>query len=281
MWGAERPSTIAAALNVHLSKIRKLVATGGTDAALVTELHGYALRIDPERLDVHRFERLGREGRQALLAGRPEEASAILERALALWRGPPLAELELDASVGGALGRLCELRLSALEDRFEAGLQAGRHTELAAELEEFVREHPLRERARAELMIALYRAGRQSEALHAYRDVRVLLAEELGLDPGPELQRLEKAILVQDPSLSSCRSHAGRRGRRVAPPASGRDRRGVGRCRAARARPRRPRHTGDGAALGGRRSRMRATSPSSTPTRRKSWPAWRSARARP
>ena len=201
MWGAERPSTIAAALNVHLSKIRKLVAAGGADAALVTELHGYALRIDPERLDVHRFERLGREGRQALLAGRPEEANAILERALALWRGPPLAELELDASVGGALGRLCELRLSALEDRFEAGLQAGRHTELAAELEEFVREHPLRERARAELMLALYRSGRQSEALHAYRDVRVLLAEELGLDPGPELQRLEKAILVQDPSL--------------------------------------------------------------------------------
>jgi DNA-binding SARP family transcriptional activator/DNA-binding beta-propeller fold protein YncE len=201
VWGAERPSTIGAALNVHLSKIRKLLAAGDTDAALVTELHGYALRIDPERLDLHRFERLGRDGRAALLAGRPEEASAILERALALWRGPPLAELELDASVDAALGRLRELRLTALEDRFEAGLLAGRHTELAAELEEFVREHPLRERARAELMIALYRGGRQSEALQAYRDVRVLLAEELGLDPGPELQRLEKAILVQDASL--------------------------------------------------------------------------------
>jgi YVTN family beta-propeller protein len=208
VWGAERPSTIGAALNVHLSKIRKLLAPGGTDAALVTELHGYVLRIDPERLDLHRFERLGREGRQALLAGRPEEADAILERALALWRGPPLAELELDASVGGALGRLCELRLSALEDRFEAGLLVGRHTELAAELEEFVREHPFRERARAELMLALYRGGRQSEALQVYRDVRVLLAEELGLDPGPELQRLEKAILVQDPSLIVSKTRA-------------------------------------------------------------------------
>ena len=201
MWGAERPSTVGAALNVHLSKIRKLLAAAGTDATLVTELHGYALRIDPERLDLHCFERRIRAGRLALVAGRPEEAVATLARALALGRGQPLAELELGASVDAALGRLGELRLSALEDRFEAGLLVGRHTELAAELEEFVREHPMRERARAQLMISLYRSGRQSEALHAYRDVRLLLAEELGLDPGPELQRLEKAILVQDPSL--------------------------------------------------------------------------------
>ena len=167
----------------------------------MTELHGYVLRIDPERLDVHRFERLIRDGRHALADGRPEEAAATLDRALALWRGPPLAELELDASLDAALGRLGELRLSALEDRFEAGILVGRHTELAAELEEFVRDHPLRERARAQLMITLYRGGRQSEALLAYRDVRLLLAEELGLDPGPELQRLERAILVQDASL--------------------------------------------------------------------------------
>jgi DNA-binding SARP family transcriptional activator len=205
VWGAERPSTIAAALNVHLSKIRKLLAAAAadTDATLVTELHGYVLQIDPERLDVHRFERLVREGRQALVAGRAEEAAAALDRALALWRGPPLAELALDASVEGTLARLGELRLSGLEDRFEAELQLGRHTELVAELEEFVREHPLRERARAQLMVALYRSGRQSEALQAYRDARTLLAEQLGLDPGPELQRLEKAILVQDASLAA------------------------------------------------------------------------------
>ena len=167
----------------------------------MTELHGYVLRIDPERLDLQRFERLAREGRQALVAGRPEEASATLDRALALWRGPPLDELELDALVGAGLGRFHELHLAAVEDRFEAGLLVGRHTELAAELEEFVREHPLRERARAELMVALYRGGRQAEALQTYREARVLLADELGLDPGPELQRLEKAILVQDASL--------------------------------------------------------------------------------
>ncbi|HWM13661.1 MAG TPA: BTAD domain-containing putative transcriptional regulator [Gaiellaceae bacterium] len=201
VWGGERPTTFGATLNVHLSKIRKLLAAAGTDATLVTELNGYVLRIDPERLDVHRFEQRVREGRQALVAGRSEEAAATLDRALVLWRGPPLAELELHASVDAAVGRLGELRLSALEDRFEAGLLVGRHTELAAELEEFVREHPLRERARAQLMISLYRSGRQSEALHAYRDVRLLLADELGLDPGPELQRLEKAILVQDPAL--------------------------------------------------------------------------------
>jgi YVTN family beta-propeller protein len=202
VWGAERPSTIGAALNVHLSKIRKLLATADTDALLVTEPHGYVLRVDPERLDVPRFERLVREGREALVAGRAEEAAATLDRALALWRGPPLAELALDASLDGAVARLSELRLSGLEDRFEAGLQLGRHSELVAELEEFVHEHPLRERARAQLMVALYRSGRQAEALQAYRHVRALLADELGLDPGPELQRLEKAILVQDASLA-------------------------------------------------------------------------------
>ncbi len=202
VWGAERPSTIGAALNVHLSKIRKVLAAAGPDATLVTELHGYVLRVDPDLLDVHRFEQLVREGRQALAAGRAEKAAATLDRALALWRGPPLEELALDGTVEAALARLGELRLSALEGRFEAGLQLGRHAELVAELEEFVREHPLRERARAQLMTALYRSGRQAEALQAYREVRALLAEELGLDPGPELQQLEKAILVQDPSLA-------------------------------------------------------------------------------
>jgi DNA-binding SARP family transcriptional activator/DNA-binding beta-propeller fold protein YncE len=201
VWGAERPSTIAAALNVHLSKLRRLLAVGGTDVALVTAPHGYALRIDPDRLDLNRFERLLRDGREALLAGQAGVAAATLDEALALWRGPPLDELDLGASVETAVGRLCELHLIGLEDRFEAGLQLGRHAELVPELEAFVREHPLHERARAQLMVALYRSGRQSDALQTYRDARRLLAEELGLDPGPELQRLEKAILVQDPSL--------------------------------------------------------------------------------
>jgi YVTN family beta-propeller protein len=211
VWGAERPSTIAAALNVHLSKVRKLLAAGGTDAALVTEPHGYVLRIDPERLDLHRFERLLRDGRQALLAGDLDDAARTLDRALALWRGPPLAELALDPSIDAAIARLCELRLSGLEDRFEAGLLLGRHAELVPELEGFVREHPLHERARAQLMLALYRSGRQSDALQTYREARRLLAEELGLEPGPELRGLEKAILVQDPSLVGSEERRSRR----------------------------------------------------------------------
>ena len=202
VWGAERPSTIGAALNVHLSKLRKLLTLAGTDVALVTAPHGYLLRIDPDRLDVNCFERLLREGREALLAGDAETAAATLDHALALWRGPPLAELDLGAWVEAAIGRLCELRLAGLEDRFEAGLLVGRHAELVPELEAFVHEHPMHERARAQLMVALYQSGRQSDALQSYREARRLLAEELGLDPGPELQRLEKAILVQDPSLS-------------------------------------------------------------------------------
>ena len=211
VWGAKRPSTIGAALNVHLSKLRKLLAVGGTDAALVTAPHGYVLRIDPDRLDLDRFERLLRDAREALLAGETETAAATLDQALALWRGPPLAELDLGVSVEAAISRLCELRLGGLEDWFEAGLRLGRHAELVPELEGFVREHPLHEHARAQLMVALYRSGRQSEALQTYRDARKLLAEELGLDPGPELQRLEKAILVQDPSLSQPESRRSRR----------------------------------------------------------------------
>jgi DNA-binding SARP family transcriptional activator/streptogramin lyase len=201
VWGDRPPSTVGAALNVHLSKLRKLL-TEAPDAALVTDLNGYTLRIDPERLDLYRFERLLREGRSSLTSGNPEEASAALDQALALWRGEPLAELALGPNVESSLGRLVELRLSGLEDSFEAALQLGRHAELVPELEPFVRGHPLREHARAQLMVALYRSGRQSEALQAYREVRALLAGELGLDPGPELQRLERAILVQDSSLA-------------------------------------------------------------------------------
>ncbi len=219
VWGARRPSTIAAALNVHLSKVRKLLAAAGGEAALVTELHGYTLRIDPELLDLHRFERLLRDGRQALLAGDPEIAAAALDRALALWRGPPLADLALDPAVDATIHRLDELRLAGLEDRFEAGLRLGRHGELVPELEGFVREHPFHERGRGQLMVALYRSGRQSDALQTYRDARRLLAEELGLEPGPELQRLEKAILLQDPSLAGAparrRLRPNRHGRRA------------------------------------------------------------------
>lgn len=201
VWGESPPSTIASVLNVYLSKLRKLLATCGSEAALLTHPHGYMLRIDPEQLDLNRFERLVDEGREALGAGKFEEAAARVGEALTLWRGPPLSDLADAPFATSTIGRLGELRFCALENRIEAGLALGRHSDLVPELEALVAEHPLRERCRAQLMIALYRTGRQTEALQSYREARRLLAEDVGIDPGPELQRLEKAILIQDPSL--------------------------------------------------------------------------------
>jgi DNA-binding SARP family transcriptional activator/streptogramin lyase len=206
VWGESPPSTIGAVLNVYLSKLRKLLAASEPDTALVTQPHGYMLRIEPEQLDLHRFEQLAREGREALASGNIEQGAARLEEALALWRGPPLADLAYAPFAASKIGRLLELRLSVIEDRIEADLALGRHFELVPELTALVAEYPLCERLRAQLMVALYRTGRQSEALQVYREARRLLAEELGIDPGPELQRLEKAILVHDPSLAPPRS---------------------------------------------------------------------------
>jgi DNA-binding SARP family transcriptional activator/streptogramin lyase len=206
VWGDSPPSTIGAVLNVYLSKLRKLLAANGPDTALVTEPHGYMLRIEPDQLDLYRFEQLAREGREALAAENTEQGAARLEQALALWRGPPLADLAYAPFAASKIGRLDELRLSALEDRIEADLTRGRHFELVPELTALVAEYPLCERFRVQLMVGLYRTGRQSEALQVYRETRRMLAEELGLDPGPELQALEKAILVHDPSLAPPRS---------------------------------------------------------------------------
>lgn len=220
VWGESPPSTIGAVLNVYLSKLRTLLGSHASDTALVTHPHGYMLRMAPEQLDLHRFERLVREGREAFGAGDAEEASARLGEALALWRGPPLADLAYVPFAASGIRRLDELRSCALEDRIEADLALGRHFDLVPELEALVAEHQLRERLRAQLMLALYRTGRQAEALRAYREARRLLAQEVGIDPGPELQRLEKAILVQDPSLAPPTSPAagpslaGRRSRR-------------------------------------------------------------------
>lgn len=202
VWGESPPRTVGAALRVYLSKLRRLLGSDGSDVALVTRPHGYMLGIEPEQLDLHRFERLVREGREALAMRSAEKAAARLGEALALWRGPPLADLPYASFTASTIGRLVELRLCAVEDRIEAELALGHHFDLVPELEGLVAEYPLRERLRAQLMVTLYRTGRQSEALQAYRAVRRLLAEELGIDPGPELQQLEKAILVHDRSLA-------------------------------------------------------------------------------
>jgi DNA-binding SARP family transcriptional activator len=176
-----------------VSRLRKELGNG----RLVTRSPGYLLRVDPSELDLARFEQLVSE------AGRtdPANASLKLRPALALWRGPPLADLEYEPFARAEIVRLEELRRAALEQRIDAALATGRHTELVGELEALIAEHALREHLRCQLMLALYRSGRQAEALDAYRYARRDLSEQLGLEPGGELKRLELAILRQDPAL--------------------------------------------------------------------------------
>jgi YVTN family beta-propeller protein len=203
LWGDAAPATVNAVLSVYLSRVRRLLADGGGDDVLATQAPGYVLRVPADRLDARRFEDLVDRGRRALAAEDHEQATATLREALALWRGPALADLAHEEFAQREIGRLEELRLAALEDRIEADLVLGRHEGLVAELEPLVAEHPYRERLHAQLMRALYRSGRQAEALEAYQRARRALVEELGIAPGPRLQELERAILRHDPSLEA------------------------------------------------------------------------------
>jgi DNA-binding SARP family transcriptional activator len=199
IWGDEPPETARTALQVYVSQLRK--ALGGEP--IETRAPGYRVRTEPDALDLKRFERLVAEGRDALAGGDAERSADALREALALWRGTPFAELGEVPFAQRECLRLEELGLAALEERVEADLELGRHARLVPELEGLVREHPLRERLRGQLMLALYRCGRQADALEVYRSGRRLLDEELGLQPSDELQRLERAILNHDPSLES------------------------------------------------------------------------------
>jgi DNA-binding SARP family transcriptional activator len=204
LWGERPPATAAKTVQVYISRLRKTLAGGESDdpaGVVVTREHGYELRLDPERLDAHRFERLVAEGRSELAAGRPERAASALEGALSLWRGPPLADLAYEPFAQPDIARLDDLRVAALEQLIEAKLALGRHAEVIAQLEALIGEHPYRERLRAQLMLALYRSDRQADALQAYQDARVTLVEELGIEPGARLRELERAILAQDPAL--------------------------------------------------------------------------------
>lgn len=202
LWGSEPPRTAASALRVHVAELRKVFADGQPpEELLVTHPSGYVLRLDPEQLDLHRFERLVERGSRALDAGRWSEASYALHEALALWRGPPFADVAYETFASDAVLRLEELRLTATEKRIEADLELGRHADLIGELQLLVAAHSLRERLHGQLMLALYRSGRQAEALEAYRTARRRLVDELGIDPSPALQHLERDILRQDPSL--------------------------------------------------------------------------------
>jgi predicted ATPase/DNA-binding SARP family transcriptional activator len=199
LWSDSPPATASTAVHVVISRLRKLFEKG---AELHTDRGGYLLRIDPAQLDLERVDRLVEEGRTALEQGRPEVASARFREALACWRGPVLADLGYEAFAQSHIARLEELRLVTLEERMEAELALDQHALLVAELTTLVHEHPLRERLRGQLMLALYRSGRQADALAVYQEARKTLVEELGLEPGAELQDLNRRILNQDPALA-------------------------------------------------------------------------------
>jgi predicted ATPase/DNA-binding SARP family transcriptional activator/class 3 adenylate cyclase len=199
LWGEHPPETAKTALQGYVSRLRKALGPGSS--ALVTRPPGYVLHVEPGRLDRARFEDLLARARTERSAGNTATAAAHLREALGLWRGPALADLRYEPFAQSEIARLEELRLVALEGRIDLELGLGPGDDLVGELEALVDAHPLRERFRGQLMLALYRAGRQAEALAAYREARRTLVEELGIEPGPELQRLEGDILRQDPAL--------------------------------------------------------------------------------
>lgn len=197
LWGADPPATAPNALAALVARLRRALPPD----LLRTTPGGYELAVELEALDLRRFERLVQEGSGALAGGEPNRAAELLRSALGLWRGPALADFRYEAFAQPAIVRLEELRLAALESRVDADLALGRHLDLVGELQGLLLEHPLRERLRGQLMLALYRTERQAEALEAYRDGRRVFVEELGIEPGPALQELEQAILRHDAVL--------------------------------------------------------------------------------
>jgi DNA-binding SARP family transcriptional activator/WD40 repeat protein len=196
LWGDRPPATAGKLVQLHVSQLRKAFDAAGDGGKIVTRGKGYELRLRPDDLDVSRFERL-------MAGGRPREA-------LALWRGPPLDDVAGEPFAAAEVRRLEELRLSAVELAIDRDLAAGRHRDVVGELERLVIEEPLRERLHEQRMLALYGSGRQAEALEAYRQARTALAEHAGVEPGPELRRLQEAMLRQDPSLELAARRLGR-----------------------------------------------------------------------
>jgi len=200
LWGESPPPTAKKAVNVYVSQLRKALTRNGHDP-IATADGGYRIRVGAEELDVAHLRQLLANARRCAAAGELEAAAEVLREALALWRGPTLAGLLLESHGRGEVAQLDELQLTTLMDRIDCELALGRHEDALGELHVLVGEHPLRERLRAQLMLALYRADRQAEALEAYQQAREVLVEELGIEPSPALQRLQKGILAQDPAL--------------------------------------------------------------------------------
>ena len=197
IWGEQPPASAHKLVQGYVSHLRKVLG----DGLLVTEGRGYLLRIAPGQLDVDRFESLVSAGRHALAHGDPRQASGRLREALEVWRGPALGDFTYEVFAQSMIARLEEARLAALEDRVDADLMLGEHHRVVGELEGLVREHPLRERPVGQLMLALYRSGRQTDALEVYRQTSELLRDELGLEPSPQLRELERSILNQDTAV--------------------------------------------------------------------------------
>ena len=197
LWGEEPPPSAAKMVQNYVWRLRKVLADDG-GAEICTRGRGYELRIDPELVDVVRCERLMAEAGRAATAGRPPDAA---REALRLFRGPPLADLSDEPFAAAEIRRLEELRETAAELAIDADLSAGRHQEVLGEIEGLLAKHPLRERLHAQRMLALYRCGRQAEALEAFREARRLLVDEIGVEPGADLRGLHEAVLRHDPSL--------------------------------------------------------------------------------
>ncbi|HJY61899.1 MAG TPA: alpha/beta fold hydrolase, partial [Streptosporangiaceae bacterium] len=217
LWPGQPADRATDSLQVRLSELRKALRSAGEADRLATRSPGYLLRVEPGELDALRFEQLAAEGGAALAAGDAATAAQRFDQALGLWRGPALAGLDAVPSARAEAGRLEEQRLAALESRAEALLAGGRHRDLVAELESLTAAHPLRERFWSLRMLALYRAGRQADALRAYRELRDILVAELAIEPGPELRELHARILRQDPALDGPAAHQEGGGRDAVP----------------------------------------------------------------
>jgi DNA-binding SARP family transcriptional activator len=210
LWPKGPPATARKALHVHVSQLRRTLAPG--ERRLETRSPGYLIHASWQELDSARFEALVNEAAELAEGGDLGASATKFDSALALWRGPALADFVFEPFAAAEIARLEELRLLALERSLEAQLEDGSAPELVGELEALVTEAPLREHARAQLMLALYRSGRQADALETYRGAHRALGE-LGIKPGRELQRLERAILNHDPTLGAPGDRAGRRHR--------------------------------------------------------------------
>ena len=203
LWGGRSSAGADKRLQMAIARLRRALDLGGvrSDAALRTVGGGYLLAVEPGELDADVFETHVDEGTRALEAGEPADAAALLREALAMWRGPVLADVAYEEFAQAEIRRLEEMRLAAVEARVEADLRLGEHAQLVAELEALTASHPMRERMTAQLMLAYYRCGRQADALELYHRTQVRLDLELGLQPGPSLRALQRQILEHAPAL--------------------------------------------------------------------------------